>query len=107
MTAPDLEVLQALDWSEIQCQCAHHRHACPNRATHVVAIHAIEACNQPGLDPFGNRIELRCYACVLRLQAEVGYRLLKLREWGLAACGGCGAPLAEIADVVREVSELW
>lgn len=106
MTTPsDLEALIPLDWQTVSCQCTQHRHPCKNYATHVVHIHAISACNEPGLH-HGNRVEIRCYECVLRLQAEVGYRLMKLNTWGLCACATCGAPVAEVGDVVRAVEEL-
>ena len=105
MTAPELEILEALDWSEIQCQCAHHHKACPNRATHVVHVHALHACNEPGLQ-FGNRVELRCYECLLKLQAEVHFRVKRLCQWGIGECDSRSAPVADMRDVVRDWSEL-
>lgn len=105
MTTPNTDLFEALDWNAYSCQCTQHRHPCPNRATHIVHIHAISACDEPGLAD-GDRVELRCAECVLRLQAELHYRLMKLNTWGLCACATCGAPVVEVGDVVRAVEEL-
>ncbi len=103
MTAnPDVDFLRHHDWAEITCQCPCH--PCDGRARYVVAIHALHACNQPGLDPFGNRIELRCGHCVARLHLDVATKLGRLVRPG--QCDGCGAPVREVDDVIRSVSEL-
>ena len=105
MTTP-AELLEPLDWTVYACQCPVCAGKCPNRATHVVAIHALENCNGPDLDPFGNRIQIRCYECTLKLQRHVAHRLAALAMDGPLACPGCGAPVASVSDIVRSVSEL-
>lgn len=105
MSTQPLDAIKHLDFHEIRCQCTQHVHACPNRATHLVHIHALNACNEPGLS-YGNRVELRCRECVLRLIAEVGYRLDKANQWGIAYCATCQAPMVTVGDVVRSWEEL-
>jgi hypothetical protein len=95
------EALTALDWTSYACQCPAH--ACRDRAAFVVRVHAISDCNRVGLDPGGNRVELRCTACVRRLQAEVRAGLRQLNRYGRASCDTCGAPLVAVGDVVREL----
>lgn len=96
--------LAALDFYDIACQCPVHR--CTEHARYVVHLHAIHACNSAGLDPFGNRIQIRCESCTRRLQLEVAQKLRALRPWGHRPCEGCGAPIAAVGDVVRELVEL-
>lgn len=99
------ETLSALNWDTYRCQCVHG-HTCTETAGWVVHIHAIDACNQPGLDPCGNRVEIRCGSCVARLRTEVGEKLARLSPWGRPACQGCGAPIAAVSDVIRGVAQL-
>jgi hypothetical protein len=104
-TANSEHLFEALDWHQYACQCSQHsRTPCPNRATHVVEIHALHACNEPGLNPFGNRVEIRCFECVMRLTAEVGTQLAT--RFGVGECASCGAPVAVVGDVVRNFREL-
>lgn len=105
MSTQPVDAIAHLDWNTIACQCPSHRTPCNARATHLVRIHALHACNQPGLY-YGNRVELRCYECLLRLIAEVSYRLDKLRQWGIPCCSSCGAPMVTVGDVVRSWEEL-
>jgi hypothetical protein len=105
MTTPDLESLTSLDWTEYACNCPCHPQGCGNRATHVVSIHALHRCNEPGLT-FGDRVEFRCVECLLRLQAEVHFRLKDINRWGIGECGTCGAPMTRMTDLVRDWSEL-
>ncbi|RFZ15041.1 hypothetical protein VIMS_02471 [Mycobacterium marinum] len=100
-----VETLAALDWGTYQCQCEHH-HKCAERAVVVVYIHAIDNCNLPGLDPFGNRVEIRCGPCLQKLRAHVAESLERLKPFGRPACEGCGAPLATVGDVIRGVVTL-
>ena len=97
---PDTSI-QHLDFTEYGCACPCH--PCPNRATHVVHIHALHRCNDAGL-LYGDRVELRCFECVLKLCAEVRGRLKN--RWGVGMCETCGAPVADVIDVVREIEEL-
>ena len=105
MTA-DVATLQALDWTDYRCACAHHRDGCTNRAGYVVSIHAVHHCNDAGLDPFGNRIEIRCAECVQRLHVHVRDSLARLDPWGSPPCQSCGAPITRVSDVVRSVEKL-
>lgn len=99
---PDTSIAH-LDFTEYACSCPCH--PCTNRATHAVHIHALHRCNQAGL-AYGNRVELRCYECVLKLWAEIHYRLKKARKWGVGECETCGAPIVHAADIIRAIEEL-
>ena len=68
------EALQALDWTDYRCACAHHRDGCTNRAGYVVSIHAVHRCNDAGLDPFGNRIEITRVSDIVRSVEKLGGR---------------------------------
>jgi hypothetical protein len=105
-THPDIDQIAHLEWTDYACQCPCHSGGCRNRATHTVAIHALHGCDGEGLDPFGNRVELRCVPCVMALQIEIGVGLGQVNRWGVGQCDSCGAPLAAIGDVLRSVSEL-
>lgn len=99
------ETLAALDWGTYRCQC-RHKHACDNPAAYIVHIHCIDHCNSPDADPFGNRIEIRCSTCLAGLRTDVATKLHRLKPWGRPACEGCGAPISEIDDVIRDVISL-
>lgn len=100
------ETLAALDWGTYRCQC-RHKHACDNPAAYIVHIHCIDNCNNPDADPFGNRIEIRCSTCLVTLRTDIAAKLRQLKPWGQPACAGCGgAPIAEITDVIRDVTPL-
>jgi hypothetical protein len=103
---PDIEALAPLDFHEIACQCPSHADGCTNRASFAVAIHAIGRCNQPGLDPYGNRVEILCLWCLATLRVEIGEKLARAARYGIPSCDGCGSPLASIDDVVRGVRPL-
>jgi hypothetical protein len=96
--------LKDLDWTEITCQCSEHG-GCTLQAKFAVHIHAVDRCNDPGLLS-GDRVVLRCRACVMSLRRCVERSLQQLNRDGLACCDGCGAPLVEVTDVVREVVRL-
>jgi len=100
------DALAHLDWRDYTCQCLMHPDGCRNRASFVVAIHAIDCCNKPGVDPYGNRIEILCLWCLATLRVEISERLRRIRAHGLATCEGCGSPLAFVDDVVRGVMPL-
>lgn len=101
-TQPDA-TLDALDWHTYTCQCTH---GCRATATHVVHIHAVGRCDDLGLSPDGNRVELRCHTCTRLLAADVSRKLARLTRYGLPVCDTCGAPLAAVGDVIREVTDL-
>lgn len=98
------ETLSALNWDTCACQCTAH--SCAQPARYVVHVHALHRCNTPGLDPFGNRVQIRCEPCVRRLQAEVAQKLARLKPWGMPPCETCGAPIAALSDIIRELVEL-
>jgi hypothetical protein len=102
MTQTETDFLRQHDWHSVACQCPEHR--CHNRARFVVHIHAIDRCNDAGL-LHGDRVELRCDPCVLGLYRAVGQRLRRYRRDPLQ-CPTCGAPLAAVSDVVREIREI-
>ncbi|GAB7141996.1 hypothetical protein [Mycobacterium riyadhense] len=97
------DMLAALDWREITCQSEA---GCTNRANFVVHLHAVDACNHPQLDPFGNTIEILCIACLWRAEAEALLQVGRLRRHSNATCLTCGAPLTELSDIMREVVAL-
>lgn len=105
MTLRDLDTLIALDWINYQCQCPHHGDTgCHQPARYTLAIHAINTCNQPDLDHFGNRIEIRCAECTTRLWANIRATLgMFTGRW---ECGSCGAPLVDVFDVLRSIEAL-
>ncbi|BBX75078.1 hypothetical protein H7H78_06510 [Mycobacterium shinjukuense] len=97
------DTLAALDWQAITCQSAA---GCSNQATHIVHRHAVDRCNQPQVDPFGNIVEILCIACLWRVEAEVLCQLGRLRRHTDACCLTCGAPVSELSDIMRDVVEL-
>lgn len=99
----DTEILRALDWTGIACQCPEHE--CTNTAEHAVRIHALFRCHEAGLSN-GNRVELRCTDCVQALHVEVFYRLAEINRWTLPWHCTCGAPLSSVSDVIRSVVRL-
>lgn len=102
-----IEGLEPLDWREYRCQCAHHgSDGCDQRARWILTIHAISRCDDPGLDPDGNRIEIRCMKCVERLRSHIKHSLTQINQRGRAYCDTCGAPLVEVEDVLRSVRRL-
>ena len=106
MTHPN-HLIEYLDWETIQCQC--HVHPCSGRATRIVECHAVNHCDDQGLNGDGNKIQLLCDECLNKLRAHVGESLRRLHAlyWGAEfGCGTCGAPIAEVADVVRAVDVL-
>lgn len=101
---PEADTLADLDWHTLQCRCPHHG-GCTNQASLALHIHLLHNCNSPDADPFGNRIEIRCAHCAGLIQDEIAYSLRRLRRIGITSthCIGCGAPIAETEDVIREM----
>ncbi|OBI95320.1 hypothetical protein [Mycobacterium asiaticum] len=95
--------LAALDWQAIECQSES---GCSNRATFIVHRHAVDACNHPHVDPFGNIVEILCIACLWRAEAEVLVQLGQLRRSPDASCLTCGAPVSELSDIMRDVAAI-
>ncbi|OBK25831.1 hypothetical protein A5634_25775 [Mycobacterium asiaticum] len=95
--------LAALDWQTITCQSDT---GCNNRATHIIHRHAVDECNRPHVDPFGNIVEILCIACLWRAEAEVLVQVGQLRRTSDAYCLTCGAPVSEASDIMRDVVDL-
>ncbi|GAB7145400.1 hypothetical protein [Mycobacterium riyadhense] len=96
--------LTALDWNEITCQFGA---GCTNRATHTVHLHVVDACNNPGLDPFGNSVGILCVACLRSIEARVMRQLKRLMRYGVVMhCLTCGAPVCGLTDIFRDVAAL-
>lgn len=95
--------LAALDWQTITCQSET---GCSNRATYIVHRHAVDECNHPRVDPFGNIVEILCIACLWRAEAEVLVQVGQLRRSSGAYCLTCGSPVAELGDIMRDVAAL-
>lgn len=110
----DNDVLKRLDWQTITCQCEihdcrHHcrrRQPCTDQAIRRVEFHAIDNCNDPELGEFGNHVALLCVPCLMALARNVTAHLKRLNKYGRATCLGCGAPVAKVDDVIREIEEL-
>ncbi|OSC42646.1 hypothetical protein [Mycobacterium decipiens] len=97
------DTLAALDWRGITCQSAA---GCTNRASYVVHLHAVDECNHPDLDPFGNSIEILCIACLWHVEAETQLHVGRLSSSPGAFCLTCGAPVRELNDIMRDVAAL-
>lgn len=93
-------VLVALDWQTLTCQSDA---GCTNRATHVVHTHALDQCNRPNLDPFGNVIDILCGDCLGRARAAALVRVNRLGRSSGAYCLTCGAPVSDPGDIIRDV----
>lgn len=112
----DNDVLAQLDWktSEIRCQCeqAHHTNGCRNPATQQVEFHALDHCNdtaetqQGELNPFGNYVFLLCDPCLHDLAHTVMQHVHRLNAFSRPVCMTCGAPVVELKDVFREITDL-
>jgi hypothetical protein len=97
------DTLAALDWHEITCQSEA---GCANRATHVVHRHAVDKCNQPNLDPFGNTVDILCIGCVRSVKVEVLQQVDRITRCPCAYCLTCGAPVHKLSDIMRKVVQL-
>lgn len=97
------DTLAALDWRDVTCQSGA---GCTNRADFIVHLHAVDECNHPQLDPFGNTVEILCIACLWRAEAEVLLQVGRLRRHSGASCLTCGAPVSELSDIMRDVVAL-
>ncbi|CAM3068359.1 hypothetical protein BST27_26520 [Mycobacterium intermedium] len=97
------DTLVALDWHGVTCQSES---GCTNQATYIVSLHAVDRCNHPQLDPFGNVIEILCIACLWRAEAEVLCHVSRMRRHAETSCLTCGAPVAELSDIMRDVVAL-
>lgn len=100
------DTLVALDFATIGCQC--HVHPCAGTAGFIVETHAVCHCNDPGLNPFGNRVQLLCGACLARLRKTIATEvaLLVAVSRGPVTCETCGAPVSRPGDVLRAVAVL-
>lgn len=103
MTAAPEAALTALDFAPT-CQCPVH--PCTSVASFVVERHALHRCDEGDLTVDGNRVELLCSGCVSRLRVVVAGQLARFRVPGRYACETCGAPVAEVGDVVRSIERL-
>ena len=95
--------LAALDWQAITCQSET---GCSNRATHIMHRHAVDECDHPHVDSFGNIVEIVCIVCLWRAEAELQVQVGQLRRSSGAYCLTCGAPVSELSDIMREVAAL-
>src|ERR1700760_4538302 len=93
--------LAALDWHEITCKSET---ACRNPATHIVHLHAVDECNQQHLDSSGNFIDILCARCFSATAVDILGKVDWFRRFPRPSCLTCGAPVAELTDIVREVS---
>ncbi|GFG63458.1 hypothetical protein MKUB_09480 [Mycobacterium kubicae] len=102
-TGNDPGTLASLDWQIITCQAET---GCTNRAEYIVHRHAVDKCNHPQVDPFGNVVEILCIACLWHAEAEVLVQVGRLARTSDNCCLTCGAPVAELRDIMRDVAVL-
>ncbi len=95
--------LASLDWQTITCQADT---GCTNRAAYIVHRHAVDRCNHPQVDPFGNIVEILCMACLWHAAAEVLVQVGQLTRTSGTYCLTCGAPVSELRDIMRDVAVL-
>jgi hypothetical protein len=95
--------LASLDWQTITCQADT---GCTNRAAYIVHRHAVDQCNHPQMDPFGNIVEILCIACLWHAEAEVLVQVGQFRRSSDSRCLTCGAPVSELSDIMRDVAAL-
>ena len=96
------DVLSALDWTSVRCQCA--RCDCRHAATTVAEVHVVDHCHGPDANPFGNRVHLLCPGCLGGLALHIG-AYLRVVEPG-ASCRTCGSEIRQESDILRAVREL-
>lgn len=92
--------LAALDWKRVTCQSPH---GCTRAATLVVAHHAVDTCNGPDTDPFGNIVEILCDECLVALAGALVRMYVRGR---LLACLTCGRPIKELSDILSKENDL-
>jgi hypothetical protein len=96
--------LAALDWNEITCQSPA---GCTSRATHIVHRHAVDGCNRPNVDPFGNIIDILCIGCVHVLKTEILRHIDRISSHRSDVyCLTCGTPVHKLSYVIRKVGRL-
>lgn len=95
--------LEGLDWDAITCQSTS---GCRNRATHIVHLHAVDGCNDPDLDSSGNVIDILCARCLAEVAHEAHRQAVQFHRYLDPFCLTCGAPVKELADIVRAVTML-
>ena len=82
--------------------------SCPNPATLLVEVHAVDFCNQSDcieLTPDGGTVGMFCVPCARRAHSGLA-DLLEKRIHGLVrgarfACETCGRPIAALHDVME------
>jgi hypothetical protein len=63
--------------------------------------------HRPGsCDRFVRGCEPQRALCVSQMRAEIARELVKINQYGMAACPSCGAPMVSASDVLREVEVL-
>lgn len=95
--------LEDLDWDVITCQSPT---GCTNRATHIVHLHAVDACNHPDLDSSGNMIDILCVGCVAEVAHTAHRQAVQFDRFLDPHCLTCGAPVTKLTDIVRAVETL-
>lgn len=103
-------ILEQLDWHTVTCQCqlqdCINAGGCDQPATEQVHLHKVDHCNDDDVDPFGNYVFLLCLPCLHRLARMTALRIGQWNLFGRRTCLGCGAPVAVLADVIREITTL-
>jgi hypothetical protein len=97
------DILAAIDWHAISCQSES---GSDNLATHIVHLHAVDACTHPDADPYGNRVEILCLGCLCDVQAKVMLAVGGLAGHGAALCMTCLASLRDWNDIIQRVQVL-
>jgi hypothetical protein len=99
------DYLRAADWVTYQCQSEI---GCTRTARFEVHVHRLDDCNSAETGPYGNDVALLCSQCAVFVQAQLEswLRIVLFGGWGGFECRTCGAPVAEIGDLVREMKTL-
>jgi hypothetical protein len=95
--------LAALDWHDFTCQS---NSGCTNRATHVVHRHAVDECDRPNADPFGNFVDILCIGCVRTVKADALQQVSRYARFPGAYCLTCGGPLNKLNHIMRRIVQL-
>lgn len=95
--------LDNLDWDVITCQSPA---GCGNQATHIVHLHAVDACNHPDLDSSGDLIDILCVGCLADVAHRAHRQAVQFDRYLDPYCLTCGAPVTKLTDIVRAVEML-
>jgi hypothetical protein len=68
--------------------------------------HAVDECNHPQADPFGNFVDILCIGCVRTVKADIVRQVDRYASFPGAYCLTCGGPLDKLSHIMRKVVQL-